>query len=156
MRSALPKPPVTLRSRSLAALALHAGLPLALAGAAYVLFRSRTLRYWGVLDAAGIGGALDPARAAVAPAIDALPEPLLFSLPDALWLYALIFALGWVQPGRVRWLVAGVALGAGVELAQLVGVVGGTFDPVDLVLSLAAAALAWRANKVWEGDLSHA
>mgnify|MGYP004504346849 CR=1 FL=1 len=114
-----------------------------LGAAIYVLFRSPRLRVFDWLRAAGLGGAVPAARAWARPAAEHLPEWLLYSAPDGLWVYGLTASLAIVwrgEPGRARrcWLCAGLALGAGGELGQLAGLVPGVWDPADLLLSAGA------------------
>ena len=121
--------------RPLVHVGVHGGAPLLLGGGMYVLLRGWAIPGMGALEI----GALAPVR-------DRLPDVVLFSLPDALWIYALVSVLGALHHERgVRtgWLGAAVVVGVGWELGQLAGLIAGTFDPADLVLSLAAAALGW-------------
>jgi hypothetical protein len=72
---------------------------------------------------------------------------LAYSLPDGLWVYALtaLMILLWRDarsPMKYLWLSLGVLLGAGSELGQLAGVVPGSFDVIDLLVCLLAAAAA--------------
>jgi hypothetical protein len=99
------------------------------------------------LDSIGIGTLLSTARTYALPVRGALPDWVLFSLPDGLWVYALTTSMAFIwqgskQPARFIWLVAGVCLGAGGEIGQFFGVVPGTFDIVDLVANLAAFGAA--------------
>lgn len=60
------------------------------------------------------------------------------SLPGGLWMLsatAMQAAIWSDQPGRARrlWILAPLALGFGWEMAQAAGVLGGTFDPLDLL-----------------------
>jgi hypothetical protein len=131
---------------------LHVGVPVLVGAAIYVLFRSPRLRVFGWLAALGLGDAVPAARAWARPAAERLPEWLLYSAPDGLWVYGLTacLALAWRgEPGRARrmWLCAGIALGAGGELGQMAGWVPGVFDPADLVLCLAAWGAAIVLNQ---------
>lgn len=70
------------------------------------------------------------------------------TLPDALWQYAFVATMAAVWRGE-RWhakkaafVLAPAAIGALVEIGQAAHVVPGTFDPLDLAASVAAAALA--------------
>lgn len=130
---------------------LHGVLPVVAGAAIYVLFRSPRLRVFDWLQAAGLGGAVPAARAWARPAVDVLPEWLLFSAPDGLWIYGLTACLALVwrgEPGRARrlWLCLPILLGGGGELGQLAGLVPGVFDPADLLLSLAAWGAAILLN----------
>lgn len=76
------------------------------------------------------------------------PDLVLYSVPDALWTYALTAAMARIWSTRVSlqsapWLAIGVAIGCGGELLQLIGLLPGTFDVVDLLLCAAAGLLAF-------------
>jgi len=133
--------------RRAAPVILHVIAPLVAGAAIYLLLRAPTLLVFGWVDAAGGEAALRAARGHTLAYARALGDTALFSAPDALWVYALTAAMLLVwrgQPGRARhaWIVSGVLLGAGSELGQLAGVVPGTFDGRDLLVSVGAFALA--------------
>jgi hypothetical protein len=77
-----------------------------------------------------------------------LPGWVRYSLPDALWqlAFCLVMLAVWQGAPRSRrqifFCVLPAGLGAAIELGQKAGLVEGVFDPVDLVLSLAAAGVA--------------
>jgi hypothetical protein len=122
---------------------LHVFVPLFLGGAVYVLFRPRSLLMFDWFDAVGLGAAIDGARALASGL--AVPDVILFSLPNALWLYAFAFVIRRLWPSGIGalWVVAPVLLGVGAELGQLVGLVPGTFDILDFSTSVVAVALAF-------------
>jgi hypothetical protein len=75
----------------------------------------------------------------------ALPHFLKFSVPDALWCYALVAHIGRLWRGSRRgwiWILFTVAAALFSELGQLAGVVPGTFDLSDLFAITFASALA--------------
>ncbi len=78
-----------------------------------------------------------------------LPAWVRNSVPDALWQYAFaatMFAVWRGTPCSVAkaiFLTAPIAVGVFVELGQLARVMPGTFDPLDLLASLVAGALAF-------------
>lgn len=77
-----------------------------------------------------------------------IPNPILYSLPDALWVYSFtaVMQYVWFQQqnryGRMFWIFLPVSLGVGGEIGQLFKIVPGTFDPVDLFAYIAACVLA--------------
>lgn len=127
LRSAQPHPAV----RALA------GLALLLGGALYVAARTTTLRFFGWAKALGLGGAVDTAREALAPMSVGLPEMVVWSLPFALWVLASTLLLR-----GTRWVGVPLVVAVASELGQLVGLVPGVFDPVDLAAVVGAGALA--------------
>jgi hypothetical protein len=64
-----------------------------------------------------------------------LPEWLLYSLPDGLWVYAITswVIMIWNRDPPLAWLVIGAALGIGGELGQVIGIVPGTYQHLDMV-----------------------
>lgn len=132
-------------------LLVHVVLPVIAGAAIYVLWRAPSLLVFRWLDLVGADQFAHLARGAASPARPLLPSWVLFTLPDALWVYALTACLSRIWRGsrgasRVAWLSVGPVLGVGSELGQLAGVVPGTFDVVDLCAAAAAAALALLLN----------
>lgn len=122
---------------------------LAAAGLIYLAFRAPALRLFTWADALGLSAAVAELRAVARD--HAPPDWVLFSLPDALWQLAFAFTLFRLSRGaraveRAAWCAAPVAIGLGLELGQAAGAVPGTFDPVDLTLSIAAVGVAWAAS----------
>ena len=123
---------------------LHAVAPVLAGGLLYGLFRTERLLGWRWAEQAGLDGALRSVRDLGAGW--SVPEWVAFSLPDALWCYAFAWTVCRATATlpvreRVAWLALPVLLGPGAELGQLVGVVPGTFDVLDLVLCVVAVGL---------------
>lgn len=140
-------------------LALHVVLPLLIGGSIYLLWRDTSLLMFRWLDLVGGVAWLEPARGAVAPLRSSLPDWLLFSVPDGAWVYACVAFFGrlWFDGPplpRLFWTALGPALAIGGEIGQLIGVVPGTFDWVDVAWYAAAGVVAaiaafWPA--IWSG-----
>jgi hypothetical protein len=79
---------------------------------------------------------------------------LLGSAPDAAWAFATgsVVSLLWSSrsASRTGWIAAGALVAVGYEVAQLVALVPGTFDVIDLVASAMAYALAVVVNRKQE------
>jgi hypothetical protein len=125
----------------------HVGAPLLAGGVLYVGWRSRALLFWGWSDALGARMLLEHARDFLHAVLPNPPEWLRYTLPDALWVYALAYAIARTQrqsSARVRalWLLLPAAMGPGAELLQWIGALPGTFDPCDLCASAFAVGLA--------------
>jgi hypothetical protein len=128
-------------------------LPIALGAAIYVLWRAESLLVFRWIGAAGLRGPVHAARQSLAGVRPLLPAWILYSLPDALWVYAGVafYAILWREgPGRTRmfWTNLPAVLGIGGELGQFVGWVPGTFSVPDLVLCM----LAWWAALMLNPD----
>jgi hypothetical protein len=135
-----------LRSR-FAFIAVHIIFPLLLGGLIYICWRDQNLLMFRWFDLAGLEPLIAKLRIATTPLQVKLPIWFQFSLPDALWVYALTAFMALVWKGRdsrlkFAWLSMGLLLGAGSELGQLAGLVPGVFDPFDFFFCLSAAGLA--------------
>src|SRR6188508_1513709 len=96
--------------------AAHVAAPLVVGALLYLGFRSDRLLGWQWADAIGIGSVAHAARSLVQDL--AVPDWVRFSLPDALWVYALAYAVARVQrtasrTERAAWLAIVLAFGPG-------------------------------------------
>ena len=130
-------------------LLLHVIMPLVIGGAIYVCWRDSSLLMFDWFRQLGLGPVVDGIRTVTLPAAVLLPRWVLYSLPDALWVYAAIMFMHRIWVGsesrtvnRRLWLWSGPVLAVVIEFAQLTGVIPGSFDPNDLILSAAAAGTA--------------
>jgi hypothetical protein len=135
-----------MRSR-FAFIAVHIVFPLLLGGLIYACWRDHNLPMFRWFELAGLDPLVEKLRIAAAPLQVNLPVWFQFSLPDALWVYALTTFMALVWKGRASrlrfvWLSIGLLLGAGSELGQFAGLVPGVFDPFDFFFCLCAAGLA--------------
>jgi len=121
---------------------LHVLIPLIIGAIVYLLWRETSLWAFSWVALFHLDTPLNWLREA-ASSIH-VPELVLYSLPNALWVYSLTVAMGLVWAiggghGCKPWIVSGLLLGCGAELLQLTPLVPGTFDPIDLAFSLFAA-----------------
>jgi hypothetical protein len=127
--------------------ALHVVLPLAIGGFVYLVWRPDSLLLFWWANSLHLLEALQRFRAAITTVVPHLPAPVSYSLPTALWAYAMVSAIlvvwrGSHTPIAVAWCSLATALAVGPELAQWAGVLSGTFDFVDLSTSTAAVVIA--------------
>ena len=115
--------------------------------------QARKLCGWGWIAAptGGIENILElrALRVITLPAGAHAPDAIRFHFADAAWGWALGAALSLVwanDPGvrRTGWFVVGAIFVVGTEIAQLAGLMPGTFDPIDIIVSIFAYAAAWR------------
>lgn len=74
------------------------------------------------------------------------PAWFLFSLPDGLWMFAFILSLLliWnfkIDKESIPWISLAIFTGIFFEIGQLVNLIGGTYDLMDLTFILSASAL---------------
>jgi hypothetical protein len=124
---------------------LHVGLPVLAGGLMYLAFRSADHLLFRWADALGLGSLVAMLRVWAVP-LRPTNEWILYSLPDALWLYAFVYFMAVTWRGRSLearlWCALPPALAFGSEIAQGVGLLQGTFAVGDLVAYAAAIGLA--------------
>ena len=126
---------------------LHVVIPLLIGGAIYIIWRSETLQMFRWLEFVDLDSPVNKLRDIYGGQNGQLPQWLLYSLPDAAWLYSFAMYMGlvWIdaKPRVVfSFMAIGPTLGLGGELGQGFRVVPGTFDLVDLIFLCVASILA--------------
>lgn len=122
---------------------LHVFLPLFLGAIIYVLFRSESLLMFNWFHLLGVDEIIRSLRIQAAPYRNCIPEFILFSIPDGVWVYSITVLMGalWHNTSlsvRFFWVSIGPILGIGGELGQILGFVPGTFDYNDLLICFSA------------------
>jgi hypothetical protein len=126
---------------------IHAGFPVVCGATIYLLFRSSHLLVFSWLDALHLNSTVTTLRIWVAPLRSDMPEWILYSLPDGLWVYGLTASLSLLGAQSQSWLKlgwpsAGILLAFVGELGQYLGFIPGSFDPVDLLFCIVGFGLA--------------
>jgi len=121
-------------------------LPLVLGGLIYISFRSVNLIMFGWFDSIGIHGLIYKIRELLTPFKRNIPKWIYFSLPDGLWVYSFssVLILIWRDKLKVAiaWLMIPFTSGCLVELAQFIKIFPGTFDVMDLIMTLSGITLS--------------
>ena len=126
----------------------HVCFPIILGAGIYSLWRSKRLLVFTWYGWLGLQPPLLALRANLAGVRHFLPDFVLYSLPDALWVYSFTFLMQsvWFRHsrsyGRTFWILLPVSLAVGAEVGQLLKVVPGTFDLMDIAGYIAAWAAA--------------
>ena len=116
---------------------LLSGIASLLAGAViYLLFRSKTLLGFELLDRIGMEPWADRIRSYTADV--KLPDVVVYSLPGGLWTLGYILVIDRIfgnlsRSTRIVWASVIPLLGVCSEVLQGVGLLPGVFDPWDLV-----------------------
>lgn len=115
----------------------------------YVSFRSTSLKMFGWVDNIGFAELTNLIRGFFYPFKKSLPNWIYYSLPDALWLYSFtsIYLILWNNQINY-WLIIPFFFGCFVEIAQALKIFEGTYDPIDLILSLIAFILSIFINQL--------
>lgn len=121
-------------------------IPLLLGGVIYLLWRDTSLLMFLWLEELGLSEAIANARSSSLLQATRPPAWVVFSLPNALWVLALVSSAGLLWRGTRRpWLKIAVTIaacfGVGAEVAQGLGVLPGTFSITDVALAATGAAI---------------
>ncbi len=121
-------------------------LTLLFGGLIYVLFRTATLKMFGWYETIGLGGLTNRMRKLTFQFANELPEWILFSLPDGLWIFSYVCLMLAVWQNSISfknafWVLIIPILAIGSEIGQLFGFVVGTFDLTDLLFYILGMTL---------------
>jgi len=113
-------------------------LTLFIGGLIYILFRSVSLKMFKWFEIIGLSNIANELRNYTAEYLDEIPNWILFSLPDGLWVfsYVSLLLLVWqnsLSENSLFWILIIPFLALGSEGGQLIGVIPGTFDGYDLL-----------------------
>lgn len=113
-------------------------LTLLCGGLIYVLFRTATLKMFAWYETIGLGGLTNGMRKLTFQFANELPEWILFSLPDGLWIFSYVCLMLAIWQNSVSlknalWILIIPILAIGSEIGQLFGLIVGTFDLTDLL-----------------------
>jgi len=129
---------------------LNVILPLFLGGAIYLFLRSESLIMFDWIKFLGLKDGLDVLRENIISIKFLLPDWVLFSLPDALWVYSFTSVLIIIWNSDINVLIFLLSFpliaGPGVEFLQFLNLFEGTFDFSDLLLTLLAFLISLKFN----------
>lgn len=129
-------------------IAVHVVAPVLLGAMIYTVWRTRTLLVFSWYQTLGLNTWIIEARHYGSNSRHLIPNVVLFSLPDALWVYSFTAGLTmlWhttpLTYWKVFWICMPTALGAGGEIAQMYKIIPGTFDSADFWTSIIAGVSA--------------
>lgn len=118
----------------------HIFMPLVVGGMIYLLFRPSTLLMFKFFEYYNVSIFKDE-REIFKNFVPLLPEWVIFSLPNALWVYSMsaYIALVWKNKiNRTLWVYSVYILSLLAELLQLSNIIPGTFSIADILLILIA------------------
>lgn len=119
---------------------IHVLIPLVIGGLIYVGFRNKTIRFFDWIDRIGFSDIVNEIRTITYPYKEILPAWVLNCLPDGLWVYSFSATLFFVWKEffikNKKMLILPFILVLIMEVLQLLGLIHGTFDVVDLLVSL--------------------
>jgi len=120
---------------------LNVTLPLIIGGAIYLLFRAKTLLMFSWFEPIVTSSSFMDLRNFVNTFKYLIPDIILFSLPDALWIYSLLMAYIYIWNSTLNrqnlfWFLLAPGISFFSEIGQALALVTGTFDSDDLLLSI--------------------
>ena len=121
-------------------------LPVIFGGLIYLTYRTDDLIMFGWFSKIGLSDTIDFLRSSQYLQNLTIPSWIKFSLPDALWLFSFNYVLMTLWNFNLNrqsafWLLFAPAIGLFSEIGQLIKLVPGTFDLVDLALMLIATLI---------------
>lgn len=119
---------------------------LTLGTSIYILFRSSSLKVFSWLDLLGINILDSNVRKFALSISKNIPDWVLLSLPDGLWLFSYVCLMLYIWKNSVTiqnlfWISIIPVIALGSEIAQLFGLMQGTFDLMDLLLYMLGGVL---------------
>jgi hypothetical protein len=146
MQSALN--PVPLVDSRVRCFLLHVAAPVVIGDAIYTCWRTPTLMIFRWYDQIGLSPSITNLRGLTLSFRAVLPGWVLFAVPDGLWVYSLTALMGMIwqtskySSSKIFWVSFALTFSIAGEIGQAAGVVPGTFDFIDVILSFVAAAAA--------------
>ena len=115
-------------------------------GLIYVLFRQDSLKMFSWFESVNLSNSISEMRLFTLPLSIYLPDWFLYSLPDGLWLFSYVSFLlvVWgnvISKHNIHWVLLVPLIAIFSELGQLIKVISGTFDVVDLCSYFLGAVL---------------
>lgn len=118
----------------------------------YILFRSSTLKMFIWYEKLGITNQISRMRAKTFLYSNKLPDFLLYALPDGFWMFSYMSLILYLWKNELRrdnifWVFILSIIALLSELGQLLKIISGTFDIVDLLMYLLGTILPFMIYK---------
>lgn len=122
---------------------------LFLGGVIYILFRTSSLKMFDWYYKIGLSNSINNLRDYSNPIVKDIPNWVLYSLPDGLWLFSYLSLMLFIWQNSVSfknifWILIIPILAIGSELGQLFGIIIGTFDFSDLLFYIFGMILPFK------------
>jgi hypothetical protein len=119
---------------------------LLVGGLIYILFRTSSLKMFAWYETMGFRSLTIALRKLTFPFAPKIPEWILFSLPDGLWIFSYVNLMLCIWNNVVCfknlfWVLIIPLLAIGSEIGQGLGLIPGTFDLADLLLYILGMTL---------------
>ena len=111
---------------------------LFIGGMIYLLFRTNGMIMFNWFDSIGLGGLLNELRGQFSSSN--LPDFVIYSLPNSLWVFSGVLAISiiWQTDNKEKsiWIIVFLSISFLSEFAQLLKLIPGTFDIMDIITTL--------------------
>ncbi len=132
--------------RTIKLINLHILLPIIVGGLIYLSFRNTTLNMFRWFELMSLSSLIYSLREILYPISLFLPEWIIYSLPDGLWVYSFSSSFIIIWYGNFDtakpWLLFPLLLGAFAEVLQYFNILPGTFDLIDFFFCIIASILS--------------
>ena len=123
---------------------IHVLIPMLIGGFIYILFRNQNLLMFRWFEFLGLDNIIKYYRGVIDH--NMIPFWIKYSLPDGVWVYSLtslMLIIWYNHTGKLKyfWIFFGPFFGLFLEFGQLVNIVPGTYDNMDLTLTLSASII---------------
>jgi hypothetical protein len=123
-----------------------------LGGLIYVLFRTESIRFFDYLTYVELDKPLSIIRSITLPMNQFIPEWVIYSLPDGLWLFSFSLLINkiWTKEDKIQfwfWMLLFPCTAIIWELGQAFQVISGTFDWIDTFIYLTVTFLIIYRNQ---------
>lgn len=132
----------------------HTLFPILIGGLIYLGFRDKSLTMFNWVNHIGLNDAISSFRQECSVYKLEIPNWVVYSLPDGLWTYSFTssICLIWEKKNKIYWMFFPFIIGVGLEVLQFFNIVSGTFDIVDLAVSLIAFVLSILILKSYKNE----
>jgi len=124
---------------------IHIILPLVVGALIYILFRSNTLLIFKWLEYININDTIHVVRNHTVLLCKYIPDFLLYSLPDGIWVYSATSALLLIWEHTLYkhlWIYLPVTSAVAAEILQSTGLIAGTFCMFDIIAYITGLILS--------------
>ena len=119
---------------------IHVIIPVLIGGFIYILFRENNLLMFSWFESLGLDSITNYLRNNYL-FNNQIPEWIIYSLPDGIWIYSftsLMLIIWYRDSNKIKyyWLLIGPILGVSAEICQLIEIIPGTYDNLDLAFCI--------------------
>lgn len=112
----------------------------------YILFRTSNLKMFVWFEKLNFLNVISKLRSFTTNSTAQIPNVILYSLPDGLWLFSYISLVLYVWKNKINqenlfWIFIIPIISISSELGQIIKIIPGTFDFVDLIMYLLGTIL---------------